>query len=130
MTKKSILLLSAGGLIAAYLTDFFYKNNILVSRNVFNLILPTLFLFSLPLLIFSLITYKMREEVFRSWLHFAYWWIPLSIVLTLLTPDGSGSWGIPTIDSEFVAIVFASLFTLISLLIIVWRYFRTRNIHI
>jgi hypothetical protein len=70
----------------------------------------------------------MREEVFRSWLHFAYWWVPLSIILTLITPDGSGGWGIPNLISpEIVAITFSSLFAIISLIIIIWKYFATRR---
>ncbi|MBI5003526.1 hypothetical protein HZC00_00315 [Candidatus Kaiserbacteria bacterium] len=70
----------------------------------------------------------MREEVFRAWLRFAYWWVPLSIVLTLITPGGSGGFGIPNvIDQETVAFVFASLFSIISLIIIIRKYFATRR---
>jgi len=78
---------------------------------------------------FSLLTYKMREEVFRAWLHFAYWWIPLSIVLTLLASGGSGGgFGIPNVfDQEFVAFVFSVLFAIISLVIILWKYLATRK---
>lgn len=80
------------------------------------------------ILIFSLLTYKMHERVFRTWLRFAYWWVPLSIILTLITPDGSGGWGIPSvIDRGFVAFIFAALFTIISLIIIVWKFVATRK---
>src|SRR3989344_3826778 len=69
------------------------------------------FLFFPVLLFFSIITYKMREEVFRAWLHFAYWWIPISLVFIYLAGGWSGgSLGIPNVlDQEFISIIFASL---------------------
>lgn len=78
---------------------------------------------------FSLLTYKMRDEVFRSWLHFAYWWVPISIVLTLLAGGGSGGgFGMSNVlDQEFFAFMFAALFTIISLIIIARKYFATRH---
>ena len=86
-------------------------------------------IFPWPLVfIFSLLTYKMHEKVFRAWLHFAYWWVPLSIILTLITPDGGGGWGIPNLISrEIVAITSSSLFAIISLIIIIWKYLATRR---
>jgi hypothetical protein len=81
----------------------------------------------IPVLILSLLTYKMRDEVFRTWLHFAYWWIPLSIILTLITPNGSGGWGIPNLISpEIVALTFSALFTIISLILITLKYLSMR----
>ncbi|MEK7068888.1 MAG: hypothetical protein AAB947_00735 [Patescibacteria group bacterium] len=88
--------------------------------------LTVAFLFP-PLFLFSLITYKMREKVFRAWLHFAYWWVPLSIVLTFLS-RGGGGFGMPNVfDQEFVAFVFSALFFIVSLLIIAWKYIATRR---
>jgi hypothetical protein len=86
-------------------------------------------LFSMPLFLFSLITYFLREEVFRAWLHFAYGWIPLSIVLILLASGSSGGgFGIPNVlDQEFVAIILAALFAIISLAVIAYKYFATRR---
>lgn len=37
----------------------------------------------LLLFLFSLITYKMRDEVFHEWWNFARWWVPIIIFTTL-----------------------------------------------
>ncbi len=54
-------------------------------------------LYSIPVLfLFSLITYRMRDEVFRAWWNFARWWVPVIIVVTLLlnsASDGGGGMG-------------------------------------
>ena len=76
-----------------------------------------------PLFLFSLITYKLRDEVFNSWVHFVYWWIPLSIVLTLIMPDGQGgSFGLPSlIDKGVVAFLVSAIFVIVSIGIIFAR---------
>ncbi len=90
----------------------------------------TILYYLIPLiLLFSLLTYKMHEKVFRAWISFAYWWVPLSIVLTLLAGGGSGGgFGMPNVfDREFVAFIFSALFFIISLIIILWKYVATRR---
>ena len=90
-------------------------------------ITPIFFLF-LPLFILSLITYWMREEVFRAWLRFAYWWIPLTMVLVLMTRDSSGGFGIPSIVTrESVSMIFSALFLIISLILIAYKSFAIRK---
>ena len=39
--------------------------------------------FTLPLLFFSLLTYRMRNEAFRAWWNLARWWMPVVIVTTI-----------------------------------------------
>ena len=88
---------------------------------------PIFFLF-LPLFLLSLITYWMREEVFRAWLRFAYWWIPLTILLVLMTEDGSGGFGVPSIiTKESVSMIFSGLFLIISLLLIAQKSYQLRK---
>ena len=87
-----------------------------------------LFLIFLPLFILSLITYWMREEIFRAWLRFAYWWTPLTMVLVLMTHDSSGGFGIPSIISrESVSMIFSALFLIISLILISYKSFALRK---
>jgi hypothetical protein len=54
-------------------------------------------LYSIPVLfLLSLLTYKMREEIFHAWWNFARWWVPVIIVVTLLlnsASDGGGGMG-------------------------------------
>lgn len=134
MTKKQILLFASIVLVLTYFTtftrDFCYRAyeegpRVICSGDVAGIF----FLFSLLILIFSFLTYKMHEKVFRPWLHFAYWWVPLSIVLSLLAGGGSGGgFGMPNLlDQESVAFIFAALFSIISLIIIIRKHFATRH---
>lgn len=83
----------------------------------------------IPLFLLSLITYKMRDEVFRAWWNFARWSVPLSIVVVLASSGSrGGSMGIPNIfDQEFFAFVFSALFLLISLGIIAVKWWKLRK---
>src|SRR3989344_5364680 len=55
----------------------------------------TLIFLTIPLFILSLITYKMRDEVFRAWWNFARWWVLVIIAVTLFLQNaGGGGWGI------------------------------------
>lgn len=129
MTKTKTLIISASLLAFSFAVDYLYKNHLFVSRKLANLLLPTLFFFSVALLAFSIITYKMREEVFRAWIHFAYWWIPISLVFIYLAGGWSGGgFGMPNVlDQEFVSIIFSAIFVIVSILIIIWKYFTTRH---
>ena len=141
MEKKSILVVSILGLVFGYvLTNpvqfHFCKNTYTFNGNVgcLDSFVPTLgefaLLFSLPILLFSLITYRMRDSVFRAWATFAAVWVPISSVLLILIglADGGGSMGIPNVlDQEFVAMILTSFFSFISLIIIGWKYFATRR---
>ena len=83
-------------------------------------------MFFLPLFILSLITYKLRDEVFKTWLHFVYWWVPLSVFLVFITPDSNPSI-LPIVTKGPVALLMSFLFLIISLIIIIIRFFTSRN---
>lgn len=80
----------------------------------------------IPLFLLSLITYKMRDEVYRAWIRFAYVWIPLSMFLILIAPEYSADWMFPIVKGT-VAFFSSLLFVIISLIIIVWKYFAMRT---
>jgi len=82
-----------------------------------------IFPFVLP---FSLVTYFLPESVFRAWITFAKWWVPAQIILVLFTPESSGGFFVSIIDKQLVAIVFSGIFTVISLLIVLISWFRSR----
>ncbi|MCK9351167.1 MAG: hypothetical protein WCT49_01070 [Candidatus Paceibacterota bacterium] len=134
MTKKNIVLFSAlVGTITFFLLIFSSEiglcpRNIGTCSQSYDATATNFFLF-LPILFFSLITYKLREETFRAWLHFAYWWVPLSMFLTLITPESRGggfgpqiSWG-----KEDTAFVFSGLFAIISLILIIYKSIKLRG---
>jgi hypothetical protein len=88
----------------------------------------TLFLVVFPFLIpFSLITYKLPDQVFRSWLHFAYVWIPISLLLIFTTPSTSHSWAINVgLGREGITWIMGGLFALISLILITYKFFTLK----
>lgn len=79
----------------------------------------------IPLFILSLITYKMRGEVYSAWLKFTYVWIPLTMFMILIAPEYGNAF-LP-IEKGTVAGFFSLLYILISLIIIIWKYFATRR---
>ena len=126
MTKKKVLLISV-----TYIAYFFLL--LLISWQCYsgwcqvrddNTLGFILFVFSplAPVFLFSLITYPLREETFRSWLRFAKWWVPMSMLLVLITPDGQGGGYMPSlIDKQVVAFLTSVVFIIISTVIIVYR---------
>ena len=85
-----------------------------------------------PLLAFSLISFALlltlsylKTSINYSWLRFAAWWLPLSAVLIATTPETSNSWmPLYFIGKSTVTMIMASLFTAISLILIVWKQFN------
>jgi len=75
----------------------------------------------IPLFLLSLITYKMRDSVYRAWLRFAQVWIPLSMIAIYLAPVYSNDLMFLVVKST-VAFGSSLLFIIISLLIIGYQY--------
>ena len=135
MNKNTVVLISVTGTILGLLLSpsnlykyCFQGGHCLWLWNIAEATNPFFFLFP-GLLLFSLITYFLREEVFRAWLRFAYVWIPLSLVVIYLSAGWTGGgFGIPNVlDQETVAIIFSGLFVIISLFIILISWFRSRT---
>lgn len=79
----------------------------------------------LPLLILSLITYKMSDMVFRSWWNFARWWVPVIAVSTLLLNNKGSGGGYLGMDTMFDGLVYSILYgvlVIVSLVKIVRAY--------
>lgn len=93
-------------------------------------------LFGFPLIsIFSLsiITYKMRDEMFQAWWSFAKWFVPIIIVITFFLyrngeSGGSGLSGIGSGFGEFVILVtLYALFIIISLVRICIAWYEAKT---
>ena len=86
------------------------------------------FIFLIPIFIFSLITYKMREEVFQSWWRFVRWFAPVIILVTFLinSQRQSGGMGISgAIRSSFnlfIIGIFYAIFIITSTIKIILTY--------
>ncbi len=88
------------------------------------ILLPSSFLFFL-----SLITYKMRDEVFRAWWNFARWWVPVIIAVTLLLTNASGG-GTLGMNQDFTVFILGILYAILvltSLVRIVRTYLKAKS---
>jgi len=130
MTKKNILLISSVYivfLIAVFLFGGKCYDNQWCHVNLNDILnsTATLFLPFLPLFLFSLITYKMRDEVFTTWVNFAKWWVPLTVFLTLIAPSSDGSFF--PVDKGRIAFVMTALFSILSFLIVFGMLMRGKR---
>ncbi|HAS84744.1 MAG TPA: hypothetical protein DCS23_01565 [Candidatus Yonathbacteria bacterium] len=84
---------------------------------------------TLPLLFLSLITYRMKDEVFHAWFNFAKWWVPIIIVVTLLLENagGGGTLGMNKDLTFFILGILYTVFIVTSLVKIVRAYMKTRG---
>lgn len=88
-------------------------------------VLYLLLSFSVTFLL-SLLTYRMKEEVFRAWWSFARWWVPVIILATLgvnLYIAGEGS-GADMFDCGFSAMFLGALYGIL-ILVSLYRIIRT-----
>jgi hypothetical protein len=79
-----------------------------------------------PLFFIVALIYKMRDEVYRAWIKFAYVWIPLSMIAIFLAPEYTNDWMLP-ITKGTVAFFSSALFILISLVIISLKYISLKR---
>lgn len=130
MTKKNVFLLAIGGTIIFFLSAFqkeigfcghIYNN----CWDIIDLIWPPFMIF-LPFAFLSLLTYRMRDEIFRAWTAFAVWWVPLSMFVTFIAPEEiRGSISVPV--KWPIAVLCAGVFLLVSLVIILWKHYSLKK---
>lgn len=86
-------------------------------------------LFTFCLLPIAIILMFVPRTIFQSWFRFAMWFVPLSVVLIAITPVTSNSW-MPLffISREEVSWYLGALFAVISLILIIWKYFSARRV--
>lgn len=72
-------------------------------------VLFLVFLFP-PLFLLSLLTYRMRDQVFRAWWNFARWWVPVIVVVTLLLNNKGSGGGYLGMDTMFDGLVYSILY--------------------
>lgn len=80
----------------------------------------------IAMLIFSLLTYWMRDNVYQAWFKFARWAIPLSMLLIFLAPEYSHDWMYP-IEKGTVAFFSSVIFSILSIIIIGTKYLAARR---
>ena len=93
-------------------------------HNVFIIFTPIL-----PLFVFALITYFMREEVYKAWIRFAIPMLGISMLLTAIMPDSQGGGFGPQISfgKPDIALLASAIFVIVSIIIIVKKYLQLRK---
>ncbi len=77
------------------------------------------------MLLMSLLIFNVQNNVHTFWIRFAFYWIPISVVFIAIAPSrGSILWTSP---KETFAILFPALFFVISLVIILYKWGKSRN---
>ena len=95
--------------------------------------LAFILLLLLSLLFLSLITYKMKDEVFQAWWRFARWWVLVIIAATLFLQNAGGGGGLGisgAVGGAFDALILGILYAILvitSLVKILRAYLRTKN---
>lgn len=84
------------------------------------------FLIIIPLFLFSLITYKMRDEIYKAWFKFARIWVPLSIILVLISPEYSH--GLVPIEKGTISFGMSVIFLVVSIFLIIIKFFSKPRI--
>ncbi len=135
LTKKNILWISGigGGLAIIFLfpteSGICGRDNY-SCRQTANALLMFFGIF-FPLFLFSLITYKMKDEVFESWIFFAKWFVPLLVAATLFFQGGGPSGGFGGAVSDwFDAMILGALYVIFivtSLIKIISTFLKTRK---
>ncbi|GEM_PF-1677058 len=76
----------------------------------------------------SIILSFARNEVFRSWLNFAKWFLPLSIIGIIIAPTQTHNlFLVDPFDKQFASLFLSAIFFLVSLLIIAIKSWRLRK---
>lgn len=136
VTKKNVLIGSLLGSLVFFLGILFLLSNFCspqfwVGCRGVNDFVGVMIMFSVVfpfLLPFSLLTYKLPEQVFRSWLHFTYAWIPISLLFIFTTPVTSHSWAISVGSGrETITWIMNGLFVVISLVLIIVKSISLRK---
>jgi len=132
MTKKNVLWIGVIGVGLFFIAMFpvnlgICEKSAYDCRKISDSIQIILSVFSL-VFIFSLITYKMRQEVFQSWWRFVRWFAPVIILVTFLinSQRQSGGMGISgAIRSSFnlfIIGIFYAIFIITSTIKIILTY--------
>lgn len=137
MSRKKISIVSLIGLIVgfilassdflAYCRKFEFCNSKILGEYIG---VPLLFLSS-AVFVFSIISIKLRDEVFQSWKRFTKYFIPIAYIIILLTPTwgsggfGPGFGGFP--DKETMTYWLTTIFSLVSLILVIVKSWRLRK---
>lgn len=120
MNTKKIVFLSSlvGVLFIGFLfsleNSYCYNNAYCLGiRHALNIDILDLIFLTIPLFFLSLITYRLRDEIFTAWWNFARWWVLAIIIITFILNSMSGG-GTLGMDRDFTAFTLIILYSILS----------------
>lgn len=79
----------------------------------------------IPVFIFSLATFYLKEDVFTSWRKMTSWWVITAVILVAISPtDHADMIGF---EKKSALFLLACLYIAISLILITWKWFTLRG---
>lgn len=136
LTKKKILImgaaLSASTLIINFIQKYFgmsfgsdcqFENPPLI--DCVSAMLGFYFLISIPIFLFSLITLKLKEEVFLAWRKFSFIYVFVYVFIISIAPWGYDAY--ISVAKEIMAMIFGGIYILLSLAIIAYKSYLLRE---
>jgi len=121
-TKKNVLVISLLGSLIFFCVLFYINNFYLKADYSCGIYCDTFWIFSLifiPILIGSIITYKMKSYVFSNWIKFTFWFFIFSFLILLLVPFKCDVY--LRICKESLTWFFSVIYSLISLILIIFK---------
>jgi hypothetical protein len=83
------------------------------------------FIFSIPLIIISILLLFLKDQIFVSWSRLAIFFLPIAIIIIAITPSTSGS--ISPIEKEPVTLLLAAFFLIVSIILITIKSLKLRS---
>lgn len=108
--------------MAIFLPLLFFLSLYIYVERLFTPIGTFVFSFSSALFLVLSILFFTKDYVFRAWFKFSKFYLPISTILVLITPDSSGN--IMDFDNELTALWLAGIFLISSLGIIIYKSFK------
>lgn len=126
MTKKNVLRISSSYIIyfiLLLLVSWWCRSSWCQMRedDAFGFVVY-IFLPLAPVFLFSLITYKMHDNVFRAWWNFARWFVPIIIAMTVIL-NNSGGGGTIGMNQDFTFFILGVLYTVLVIVSLAKIYF-------
>jgi hypothetical protein len=132
LTKKNLLYISGVGTVIAITTLFFFSGGIPLGRcsYAFDMscakkLTALMLAIFIPIFIFSIVTYKLKEETFLSWKKFTLIYLFIYLFIIVINPWQPADFSPFEKKSAFMTLV--PLYFLISLILIIYKSIKLRG---
>lgn len=90
-------------------------------------VLTIYFLLFVPMFIFSIITFKLKELTFILWRNFSIWAIPISLIVISFLPTNTHGLDFIPVTKGTVIFLLTILYSIISLALVIYKSLQNNN---